>query len=60
MFQTKKSNSFSKTMVKIFLQILSEFFQLIKKEFSGEIKGKETRYPFMIKNTDPARKPGED
>ena len=31
MFQTKKSNIFSKTMIKIFLQISSEFFQLIKK-----------------------------
>ena len=31
MFQTKKSNSFSKTMIKIFLQISSVFFQLIKK-----------------------------
>ena len=59
MFQTKKSNSFSKKIVKIFLQILSEFFQLIKKGFSEEIKGKETRYPFMIENTYPARKPRE-
>ena len=45
-------------MVKIFQQILSEYFRLIKKEFLEEIKGKETRYSFMIANTDPARKPG--
>ena len=29
-----------------------------KKEFLDEISGKETKYPFMIANTDPARKPG--
>ena len=29
-----------------------------KKEFLDEISGKETKYPFMTANTDPARKPG--
>ena len=29
-----------------------------KKEFLDKISGKETKYPFMIANTDPARKPG--
>ena len=29
-----------------------------KKEFLDEISGKEIKYPFMIANTDPARKPG--
>ena len=28
-----------------------------KKEFLDKISGKETKYPFMIANTDPARKP---
>ena len=27
-----------------------------KKEFLDKISGKETKYPFMIANTDPARK----
>ena len=44
-------------MKEIFRKTLSVFSRQIKKrEFSDKISGKETKHPFMVPNTDPARK----